>query len=142
MGSVSWSYVTQPAAFTAGAVGHAELAIDPLTGDLALPARIVRGPDAIIQRLSARLRFFLGEWFLDRRLGVPYYRDVLVKNPSIPLVTSVFRRVVAGTPGIDRVHSFTARLDASRRELTASFEALAEDQTVKISAVDSTFLIG
>lgn len=138
---IVWSYTEAPAAFAPGTVGHATLALDE-DGDLAIPVRIIRGPEAIIQRINSRFGFFLGEWFLDRRLGVPYYRDVLVKNPSIPLVTSVFRRVLAGTPGVERVLSFKASLAPATRTLTASFEALLEDQTVKISAVDSTFILG
>ena len=40
---------------------------------------LLEGVDEIVQKLDTRLQFFLGEWFLDQRLGIPYYEDILIK---------------------------------------------------------------
>lgn len=138
MGTISWSYVGKPAN-EAPLVGYAEIARDPLTDDVAIPVRIIRGPDAVIQRIRQRFRMFLGEWFLDTRLGVPYYDSILVKNPDVGVVTTIFRKVLTDTPGVARVASMTARVDRGARQLTATFEAVLEDPTIIVRAVDAPF---
>jgi hypothetical protein len=72
----------------------AELALNLTTGDLLIPPKIIRGAEAVAQRVRVRFRWFLGEWFLDERLGVPYYSDILVKNPDPILISFIFRRVL------------------------------------------------
>lgn len=138
MGLITWSYVGKPTN-AIPLVGYAEIARDPLTDDVAIPIRIIRGPDAVIQRIRQRFRFFLGEWFLDKRLGVPYYDSILVKNPDVAVVTTIFRRVLVDTPGVARVISMTARVDKGARELVTSFEAALEDPTIIVRAVDAPF---
>lgn len=138
MGTISWSYVGKPTN-AAPLVGYAEIARDPLTDDVAIPIRILRGPDAVIQRIRQRFRMFRGEWFLDKRLGIPYYEEILVKNPDVGVVTTIFRQVLTDTPGVARVASMKARVDRGARELVTSFEAVLEDPTIIVRAVDAPF---
>lgn len=135
---ITWSYVGRPAS-SVPLVGYTEVLRDVLTNDVALPIRLVRGPDAVIQRVRQRFMFHLGEWFLDQRLGVPYRDEIFVKNPDVGLVTSIFRRVLVATPGISRVVSMVASLDTATRLLSCSFQALLEDPSVIIRAVDAPF---
>lgn len=95
----------------------ANLAIDLVTGDLKLPIQIVRGVDAYAQRLRARLRFFKGEWFLDKRQGMPYFEAILVKNPDISLIQSIFRQAVLSTPGTQSIYRMDTRLVSVERKL-------------------------
>lgn len=81
------------------------------------------GTNAIAQHLLIRLRTFLGEWFLDQRQGVPYFRDILVKNPSAALVNSIFRRVLLGTPGVVLIEDLQVNLDKVSRSATLTFTA-------------------
>ena len=84
---------------------------------------IVTSTEAIAQKVKIRLQFFLGEWFLDTRLGVPYFQQVFVKNPKISTLQTIFRGVVVNTPGIDRVEQFSLALDPATRKLTVTFLA-------------------
>lgn len=120
---------------------YAELALDPATWDVAYPVRVLTGGDAILQRIKVRFRFFLGEWFLDTRLGVPYFRDILIKSPDLILVSAIFRQVLLTTPGVKSVASFTSTPDWSARLLTADFEATLDDGT-RIVAQAEPFIIG
>lgn len=95
-------------------------------GDLAL----VNGTLAIIsdaayarQRVEVSLDFLLGEWFLDTRQGVPYFRDVLVRRPNDETVRSVLRRTILNTPGMVSVTTLTTEYDTAARKLTVFFEA-------------------
>lgn len=98
-----------------------DLYIDP-TGQLVLTT----GSDAVRQHVRSRLRFFLGEWFLDARQGFPYYRDVFRKNPNRQAVISALRRTVRETPGIAEVDELTLEIDAGRNA-RVSFRAILED---------------
>lgn len=136
--SITWSYVGRPAN-TVPLVGYTEIARDVTTNDVSLPIRLIRGPDACIQRLRQKFGFSLKEWFLDERLGVPYRDQVLVKNPDTGLIVSIFRRVILGTPGFARVLKMAASFDISSRTLTTSFEALLDDPSIIVRAVDAPF---
>lgn len=136
--SITWSYVGRPSS-SIPLVGYAELERDEETNDLRIPIRILRGPDACVQRLRQRFAMVLGEWFLDQRLGVPYREQLLVKNPDKGLVTSLFRRVILDTPGFARVVSLNCSVDKASRTMTTTFEAVLEDPNVIVRAVDAPF---
>lgn len=96
------------------------------TGDLDLTGHrlnLATGEAAIEQNLRIRLRFFLEEWFLDLRLGIPYFREILIKNPNLQLVRSIFREAVLGTAGINAVNDLTVAVNSSTRTLAVDFIA-------------------
>ena len=47
---------------------------------------LLDGDAAISERVTERLRFVVGEWFLDATAGVPYYTALLGRNASAELV--------------------------------------------------------
>ena len=99
--------------------------IDLTTGDL----QFVEGIDAVRQHLTIRLSFFLGEWPLDRRLGVPWYQNILGKTGTETVVRAVFEKVILGTPGI-----------VSITEL--NFEYIGANRTLRLNLTAQTDLGG
>jgi hypothetical protein len=87
------------------------------------------GQDAIMQQVRIRLRFFYGEWFLNRNEGVPYYADILVKSPDTGLITGILSRVVRETPGIKSVESFGITFNRATRTLACTFAATCDTGT-------------
>lgn len=79
--------------------------------------KLIDGDDAIVQHLTIRLRFFLGEWFLDERLGVPYFDSVLIKNPNLVLVRGILRQAILTTPGVEQLDSFQFTYDNAIRKM-------------------------
>lgn len=75
------------------------------------------------QRLQAKYGLFLGEWFLDTREGVPYYRDVLKRGPNMTVVRSVLQKVATDDPAVENVTRFDVVLDAATRRLSVEFTA-------------------
>ena len=105
------------------------------TGDLDLTGHrlnLIEGTAAIEQQVRLRCRFFLAEWWLDERLGVPYFRDILIKNPNIELVDSLFRNAVRTTPGISAVNKMEVSIDAATRTLSVSFTATMDTGEVLV----------
>lgn len=96
----------------------------------------------IRQKIASLFKFFLGEWFLDKREGIPYYRDVFVKNPNLPLIRSLFLRVLKSTPGVISVATFKMTYDPAARELSSEFEAVVDGGELSVSAGDADFVVG
>ncbi len=98
-----------------GLLPFATLARVEATGDIEIPPRVVRGVEAVRLRLTSRLKFFKGEWFLDKRQGMPYFEAVFVKNPDLSLVQSIFRRALLATPGVLSVARIVTTFDRASR---------------------------
>lgn len=102
-------------------------------GDLALingtTAPIKQGACAR-QRISITLDIFLGEWFLDLRIGIPYFRDILIHSPNAETVRSVIRKGIMSAPGIVDVPELTIVLDTTARVASVDFVATYVDGTI------------
>jgi hypothetical protein len=95
----------------------------------------------VAQRLTVRLQFFRGEWFLDLRQGVPYYQVVLRKGVSDQVLRAVFSQVILGTAGVASLSSLTFSLNKLTRVMTMVFVARLTDGTVFSSADYGPFVV-
>lgn len=93
------------------------------------------GQEAIRQHVTQRLKTFLGEWFLDDRIGVPYFQEILKKGPNPTIVDSSLKNQIAGTPGVIDIKEFDLDLDNSSRELSLNFRARTIDGTINFSEI-------
>lgn len=103
-----------------------DIAINPTTGDLQIlngDLSLTSGSSGIAQNLRIRLNFFKGEWFLDATQGMPYFQNVLVKQPNSQAIRAIFRKAILTTPGVTSVSNLELDLDNSLRKLSVSFEA-------------------
>ena len=77
---------------------------------------IVTGVDAIRQRWLIYIRTFLGEWYLDQSIGIPYYQRVLKKAVSRQGLKQVFKDGTLQVPGVLQVISVVVdSLDVAAR---------------------------
>lgn len=97
--------------------------LDVSTGDL----QIVDGLEETLQRLRFKYQFFLGEWFLDQRQGIPYFRDVLIKSPRMSVVSALLQDVARKDPGVSRVVRLDLDFDNASRLLTVTLDAIGID---------------
>jgi hypothetical protein len=124
----------------------ASIMFDPTTNDVHFSSlQIVKGDDAIAQKLRQRLRFWLGEWFLDTRLGIPYLKSqggiVLgVKGPNIPAIEAVFRQAILSVPQIFKIQSLALTYDAKKRTGELNFVALLNDART-LTATAEPFIV-
>lgn len=102
-----------------------DILLDSDTGDIFLPGSdliLTSGQEAIEQHLRQRLQTFFGEWFLDGRIGVPYFQQILKKNPDLTVVDSLLKKEIIDTQGIEELTQFSANLNKSTRKLEINFE--------------------
>jgi hypothetical protein len=98
--------------------------LDAVTGDLSLPLKEVTDPlGSIAQAVRIRLQFFLGEWFLDLSVGVPYFEQILIKNPDVRNVQGLIRKEILATPGVLSLLALKLVYDSAGRELTVTYTA-------------------
>lgn len=114
-------------------------AIDPLTRQLKIPLELVSGDSEAQQRLAIRYRFFRATWFLDLLQGIPYFTEILIKNPNLPILGAIFRQVALTTPGVGSLSEFSLDFVGVSRELTVSFVAVFEEPD--LADVDRRFLV-
>lgn len=84
---------------------------------------LVSDQDAIVQNLNIRLRTFLGEWFLDTNVGMPYFEEFLVKKPNRLIIETRIREAVLETPGVVSLTSLEYDLNTTTRNLSITLTA-------------------
>jgi hypothetical protein len=113
-----------------------DLALDKgqlvLVTDVATEAAIV---------LRNRFKFVKGEYFLDTRVGMPYFGTVFVKNPNILLVRRVFRDAIMSVQGIKRIIDLNVTLDSKTRKLSFVFRAQADNGKFIVGGSGTPFVV-
>lgn len=101
------------------------------SGDLVLNQKA----DAVRQHLEQRIKTGFREWFLDRSIGIPYFEHVLVKNPNVTVIDSLFKSTILDTPGVDELLAFDLILDNNSRELSISFRVKAFNEEIDFTQI-------
>ncbi len=101
-------------------------AANPNYGDLLIAkGNLVLTDDAsgetTSQLVACRLRLFLGEWFLDTRLGVDYLGQILVKDPDLAAIGALLKATILATPGVASVTSYSQTYDSQRRSFSVTW---------------------
>ena len=92
-------------------------------GDLALGSQeFLTGYSAeeVAQNVRTRLKFFLGEWFLNTSDGTDWFGSVLGKGSTLSSRESVIRRRILLTPGCAGMTAFSITTDIATRELSVN----------------------
>jgi len=81
---------------------------------------LATGIDYIKQKLSIVLRSFLGEWFLDISVGIPYFEDIMKKDFDPARVESVLKSAILSVLGVNQITAFDMNL-VNPRNLVVTF---------------------
>jgi hypothetical protein len=110
-------------------------------GDLTLTSDVtpnnLASTNPVLQDILQRLSFFLGEWFLDNTQGVPYFQQILVKNPDQSKIDAIFQNIILGTPGVVQLSSYTFTPKTAIRVLTVAFSCITTSGIVNYSGTIS-----
>jgi len=82
---------------------------------------LVEEGDFTKQNLKIILLFFLGEFFLDTTVGIPYFTEILIKNPNIADVDSIFIAAILTGDSVNSLKRYEATFDISTRIYTIVF---------------------
>jgi hypothetical protein len=81
------------------------------------------GTNPILQDILQKMKLFMGEWFLDNSQGVPYFQQILVKNPDQSKVEAIFIELILSTPGVDTLIEYSFTPDFAKRSFAITFSA-------------------
>jgi len=114
-----------------------DLKLNEQTGDLVIAngdLSLTTGADATKQRLSQRLKAFVGEWFLDLSDGTPYFQQILgQKIANLNDIEAIFIERISNTPGVIEVLSFEMSYDRQDRALIVSGEVRSIEGNVEFN---------
>lgn len=82
---------------------------------------IAADAEAVTQDIEIRLGFFLGEWFLDEEIGVPWLQRILQKGTPAEEVREHLRVAIASAPDVTEVAGANLELDAATRQASISY---------------------
>lgn len=83
---------------------------------------LIDNTERVAQQVLITLRFWLGEWFLDTREGVPYLEYVLVKNPNMSHIRQILTEKIQSVEGVKSIVSLNFDFRRVTRELYIDFE--------------------
>ena len=77
--------------------------------------------DSVRQAIRIRLLWFAGEWRFNTDFGVPYYDEVLVKNPNIEKIKLILNREIRNVDEVTDVRNMSIQMDNQNRAASVSF---------------------
>jgi hypothetical protein len=105
-----------------------------INGDLALTSDAQQGgANPVLQDILQALRTFLNEWYLDNTIGVPWFQQILVKNPDQETIDGLIRATILDRPGVLQLTSYNSTLNLAARTLTVNFTAQTTSGVVDYS---------
>lgn len=107
---------------------NGDLFVNPQTGDIEIT-------DSVAQAIRIRLLWFWQEWRLGTQYGVPYYEDVLVKNPSIIRIKQVIREAIMSVKEVSALKELEVEMKDDRTCHISYVAAIpgAEDVSEEVS---------
>lgn len=79
--------------------------------------------EEIAQSLKQNLKTFLGEWFLDLSIGLPYIQIIFVKGTPPEVIDAAFKNAIIKTKGIRTLNNFEdLDLNPATRGLAVNFD--------------------
>jgi hypothetical protein len=78
--------------------------------------------DVVAQRLKIKLLTFLGEWFLDTEVGIPYFQTILNRGVSKSTIDGIFQEAIVEDPLVLEITEFNSIIDVESRSYQLSFK--------------------
>lgn len=88
--------------------------------------------DVVAQRLRITLSTFLGEWFLNTDVGVPYFQQVFGKIRRKSTIDLIFQQIISDDPGVIEILSFQSTLEPDARGYSLTFSVRVTDNTASL----------
>jgi hypothetical protein len=102
-----------------------DIALDKDTHDIYYfqnDIHVVNNIDNVEQHIKIKLLFYLQEWFLDTVAGLPFYTDILIKNPNIPNIDNIIKSKILDTPNVQEILEFDSIFNNSTRKYDVTFK--------------------
>ena len=85
--------------------------------------------ESVRQTVRIRLLWFFREWRFAPQFGIPYFEDVLIKNPNITRIRTHIRREVLSVREVIDIRDLRLEINAQRRKARISFVVVTNEET-------------
>jgi len=109
-----------------------DIALNPTTGDLQFTDGDLVLETDLPQAITIQLSTFLGEWFLDPSIGVPFLTQIFGKQVNLELIRSIFRDQTLKVAGVDEVNSIILNFDAIPRDLSVALAITSDESEISL----------
>ena len=96
------------------------------TGDLDLSdskdLQLSAGGPGVVQALRIRIQLVVGEVFSNLEEGLDWYGKIWGQKFDQAVIVAEFRRVIIGSPGVERISSMKVSFEGISRTLTVVWE--------------------
>lgn len=104
-----------------------DLALSAKTHDLILDSSgdliLIDNAERVAQQIKITLLLFKGEWFLNTAAGMPYFEEILVKNPNLAHVKQKIYKAIMSVLGVTSVDYLDLAVDPLTRRLKVRYAA-------------------
>ena len=85
--------------------------------------------ESVRQAVRIRLLWFFREWRFSPQKGIPYWEEILIKNPNIGRIRRIIRDEVMSVDEVRDVRNLRIDLNAGTRRARISFLAVTTQET-------------
>lgn len=86
----------------------------------------------VSQRLKITLYTFLGEWFLNTSVGVPYFQQIFGKIRNKSSIDLIFQQIIVNDVDVIEILSFESTLSPDIRGYSMTFQVRVSDNTASL----------
>lgn len=76
---------------------------------------------SVKQAIRVRLLWFFSEWRFNTEFGIPYYEEILIKNPNIPKAKLLISQAIRDVEEVVDVEDIQISIDSTNRTALVSF---------------------
>lgn len=88
-----------------------------------------------VQEVLIKLKWFFEEWVFDPEKGIPWYEEVLVKNPDIDGIKKRFIREMLDVDDVLEVPGMDIMIDPKTRQTFVKFTMRTSEKTYEEEVV-------
>lgn len=87
--------------------------------------------NSVAQKIMIRLRWFLSEWRWDKDVGLPYFEELMIKNPNISYFEGLIRAEIFNVTEVTKVESVKISVVPETRKAIIKFVAYTDTETIR-----------
>ena len=85
--------------------------------------------DSVRQAIRIRLLWFAAEWRFNTEFGIPYYDEVLIKNPNVEKIKLILVREIRKVEEVIDVQNMQIVMDNQNRAAYVTFTVYTSEET-------------
>ena len=101
-------------------------------GDMSIDERgDISLTESIRQAVRIRLLWFFNEWRFDPASGVPYFENILTKNPNTEQIRRIVRDEAMSVDGVQAARNITVTVDKPARSALIRLDIVIAEETYR-----------